>query len=61
MHRTYNASQARKRVSAYVNAAVRTLDFVKKKSHETISTIETIKEAVAGSGNRENAVTSMNL
>jgi hypothetical protein len=44
-----------------VKAAVRTLDLVKKNTHEMSSTTETIKEAVAGSGIRENAVISMNL
>jgi hypothetical protein len=47
-----------------VNAAVRALARVKKRIHvTTITTIttETIKEAVAGSGNRDSAAKSINL
>jgi hypothetical protein len=57
----YKASQARNSVSAYVNAAVRTLDLLKKTNQKTISTAETIREALADSGIRENAFRSMNL
>jgi hypothetical protein len=55
------ASHARNKVSAYVNAALRALAFVRSRIQAATMTVETIKEAVASSGSRAHAVISMSL